>query len=180
MLSSLAELGNKLCLTLTLGCLLSGVTLAQTVTTGRAVGVNFSKYHTYKWVAIKGQHFDPSVDAQIKQSIDSQLAVRGLTKANDGADLDVAYQVAIKQEEKWQAYEDWKTESTFGEQRFPQRKLVTIEIGTLVIDMYDTAAKELVWEGRASKTLDPSSSQKDRQGNIDNAAKKLLAKFPPK
>lgn len=180
MLSSSAELRNKLCLTLTLGCLLCCVTLAQTVTTGRAAGVNFSKYHTYKWVAIKGQHFDPSVDAQIKQSIDSQLADRGLTKAEDGADLDVAYQVAIAQEEKWQAYEDWASESTFGEQRFPQRKLVTIEIGTLVIDMYDTAVKERVWTGRATKVLDPNSSQKDRQRNFDKAAKKLLAKFPPK
>lgn len=176
----LMELRKKLVLLLALGFLLCGVALAQTVTTTRAAGVTFSKYRTYRWVAIKGQHFDPSVDAQIKQSIDSQLAARGLTKANDRADLDVAYQVAINQEEKWQAYEDWTTQTTFGEQRLPQRKLVTIEIGTLVIDVYDTAAKELVWEGRASKTLNPSSSQKDRQRKLDIAAEKLLAKFPPK
>ena len=120
------------------------------------------------------------MDAQIKQSIDSQLAARGLKKADAGADLNIAYQVAIKQEERWQAYEDWAHESTFGDQRFPQRKLVIIEIGTLVIDMYDTAVKALVWEGTASKISDPSSSQNDRQKNLDNAARRLLAKFPPK
>jgi hypothetical protein len=46
--------------------------------------------------------------------------------------------------------------------------------------MYDTAAKRLVWTGSASKTLDPNSSSKDRQENVDKAAKKLLANFPPK
>jgi hypothetical protein len=140
MLSFFRELRKKLCLALALWCLLSGVTLAQTVTTSRAAGINFSKYRTYKWVAIKGQHFDPSVDAQIKQSIDSQLAARGLKKADDGADLDVAYQAAINQEEKWQAYEDWANESTFGEQRFPQRKLVTIEISAKLCKTEQCAA----------------------------------------
>jgi Domain of unknown function (DUF4136) len=46
--------------------------------------------------------------------------------------------------------------------------------------MYDTAAKTLVWTGSASKTLNPKSSSKERQKNVDKAAKELLAKFPPK
>jgi len=49
----------------------------------------------------------------------------------------------------------------------------------LVLDIYDTAAKQLVWTGRAHKTLD-RNSREDRQKNLDNAAKKLLANFPPK
>ena len=59
-------------------------------------------------------------------------------------------------------------------------KYATIDIGTLVIDMYDTAAKPHVWTGRANKTLDPNSSRKDRQKNLAKAAKKMLANFPPK
>jgi len=43
--------------------------------------------------------------------------------------------------------------------------------------MYDAAAKQLVWTGRAEKTLDPDSSRKDRQRSIDKAAKKMLAYF---
>ena len=54
-----------------------------------------------------------------------------------------------------------------------QRKLVVIEKGTLVIDMYDAAAKRLVWTGRAEKTLDPDSSPKERQMNISKAAEKM-------
>ena len=57
---------------------------------------------------------------------------------------------------------------------------MTIDVGTLVLDIYDTAAKKLVWTGSASKTLDPKSSSKERQNNLDKAAKKLLANYPPK
>jgi Domain of unknown function (DUF4136) len=93
--------------------------------------------------------------------------------------LNVDYQTAITQQEKWQAYEDW-TQTGLMEQRIPKHKLVVIETGTLVIDMYDAAAKRLVWTGRAEKTLDPKSSQKDKQRSIDKAVKKMLAFFPPK
>jgi Domain of unknown function (DUF4136) len=174
---------------LALACLLCCVTAAQTdesqeneesgaVRTSHAAGVNFSKYHTYKWVEIKGQHPDPIVDAQIKQSIDSRLAAKGLTKADDAADLNVDYQTAMSQVKRWKPYEDWT--APMMEQRLPHYKEVMIEVGTLVVDMYDTAAKNLVWTGRAHKTLDPNSSPKDRQKNLDKAVAKLLADFPPK
>jgi hypothetical protein len=173
------ELRKKLCRALLLGCLLGCVTVAQVVRTSHTPGVDFSKYHTYKWVEVKGQHPDPSVDAQIKQSIDAQLAAKGLTKADDTADLNVDYQTAISKTQQWEAFEDW-SDTTFGGQRFPHQRQVTIELGTLVLDMYDATAKQLVWTGRAHKTLEPNSSPKDRQKNLDKAAKALLADFPPK
>ena len=172
------EFRKKLFAGVAVGCLLCCVAPAQTVRTSYTPGVDFSKYHTYKWVEIKGQHPDPGLDAQIKQSIDSQLAAKGLTKADDSADLSVDYQAAISKVEKWETYEDWSV--TGPEARLPQRKQVTIDVGTLVLDMYDTAAKQLVWTGRAHKTIDPNSSPENRQKNLDNAAKKLLADFPPK
>lgn len=57
---------KKLYVAFVLGSLLSCVAFAQTVTTSRAAGVDFSKFHTYKWVEVKGPHPDPSVDAQIR------------------------------------------------------------------------------------------------------------------
>ena len=171
------QLQKRICAALALGSLFCGAALAQTVSASYAPGLDFSKYHTYKWIDV--QHPVPSVDKQIKQSVDSQLAAHGLVMANDNADLSIAYQVAIEQEQKWQAYEDW-SDTSFGGQRFPQHKLVTITVGTLVVDMYDTSGKALVWSGRATKALDPSSSQTDRLKNLDKAVKKLLAAFPPK
>ena len=173
------ELRKKLFLALASACLLCCVALAQTVRTSRAAGVNFSKYHTYRWVASQHQYPDPTVDAQIKQSFDTQLAAKGLKKTDGGADLNIDYQTAIGEQETWEVYEDW-TQTGLMDQRLPQRRKVTIDVGTLFIDMYDTAAKTLVWTGSASKTLNPKSSSKERQKNVDKAAKELLAKFPPK
>jgi Domain of unknown function (DUF4136) len=69
--------------------------MACVVTTGQNVrcnympGTDFSKFHTYKWVSIEGgAHPDQIVDAEIKQSVDSQLASKGLSKTDrDKADL---------------------------------------------------------------------------------------------
>ena len=69
-------------------------------------GTDFAKYHTYKWVSIEGgAHPNQIVDAQIKQSVDGQLASKGLTKTDsDKADLYVAYQVAVGKEKQWKGY----------------------------------------------------------------------------
>src|SRR5215469_8734246 len=68
---------------------------AQDVTYNFMPGTDFSKFHTYKWVNIEGgAHPNQIIDAQIKQSVDSQLASKGLTKTDaDNADLYVGYQV---------------------------------------------------------------------------------------
>jgi hypothetical protein len=56
----------------------------------------------------------------------------------------------------------------------------TINIGTIVLDMYDPSDKNLVWTGTATKTLDPSSSQEKNQKSLDKAMQKLLKNYPPK
>jgi hypothetical protein len=61
-----------------------------------------------------------------------------------------------------------------------QHRQLIIDVGTLVIDMYDTAGKLLVWRGKAEKAIDVHSSQEERQKNLHNAAKQLLKSFPPK
>jgi hypothetical protein len=55
-----------------------------------------------------------------------------------------------------------------------------ISVGTLVLDMYDPANKQLVWTGRVTKTLDPNANQEKKQKNLDKAMQKLLKNFPPK
>jgi hypothetical protein len=164
---------------LALAVLACSVMLAQDVTTNSMPGTNFAKYHTYKWVAVEGATYPNQIlDAQIKQSIDSQLAAKGLTKADsDKADLLVGYQTSIDQEKQWNAYGTGGMRWGGGMATAQQS---TITIGTLVLDMYDPATKQLVWSGRATKTLDPGASQEKRQKNLDKAMQKLLKNFPPK
>jgi Domain of unknown function (DUF4136) len=153
---------------------------AQDVTTNSMPGTDFSKYHTYKWVTVQGATYpNQIVDAQIKQSIDNQLAAKGLTKTdNDKADLYIGYQVSVDQERQWNAYGMGGGLRWGGGMASAQSS--TIGIGTLVLDMYDPTTKQLVWTGRATKTLDPGANQQKKQKNLDNAMKKLLKNFPPK
>jgi hypothetical protein len=157
-----------------------GATLAQDVTTNSMPGTDFSKYHTYKWVTVEGaSHPNQIVDAQIKASIDSQLGAKGLTKTqSDKADLYIDYQVSVSQQRQWNAYGTGMGFRFGGGMATATSS--TIDIGTLVLDMYDPSSKQLVWSGRATKTIDPNNSQEKKQKNLDKAMQKLLKNFPPK
>jgi hypothetical protein len=170
---------SKVGVGLALAMLACTLTPAQDVTTNSMPGADFTKYHTYKWVPIDGA-VQPNqiVDAQIRQSIDSQLAAKGLTKTDgDKADLLVGYQISIQQEKQWNAYGTGGMRWGGGMASAQQS---TISTGMLVLDMYDPSTKQLVWTGRVSKTLDPSANQGKKQKNLDKAMQKLLKNFPPK
>ena len=160
----------------------TGVALAQDVTVNYLPATDFSKYKTYMWVEIQGaEKPDQIIDTQIKQAIDKALTAGGLTKVTgDTADLYVAYQMAITQERQWNTYNmggpyAWRYGGGTG-----TATSSTIQIGTVALDMFDPAAKELVWKGQASKTLSNEKDPAKRQKNIDKAMAKLLKNFPPK
>jgi hypothetical protein len=174
--SGLAKIGWVLAFAM-IAC---SVALAQDVTTNSMPGVDFSKYHTYKWVTIDGATYpNQIVDAQIKQSIDKQLALKGLTKTDtDKADLFIGYQVSLDQQKEWNAYGMGGGLRWGGGMATAQQS--TISVGTLALDMYDPTNKQLVWTGRATKTLDPGANQEKKQKNLDKAMQKLLKNYPPK
>jgi hypothetical protein len=170
---------SKLGMGLIVALLACGGALAQDVTTNSMPGTDFTKYHTYKWVAIQGATYpNQIVDAQIKSSIDSQLASKGLTKTDgDKADLYIGYQASVDKEKQWNAYGTGGLRWGGG---MANASSSTISVGTLVLDMYDPSTKQLVWTGRATKTIDPNASQEKRQKNLDKAMQKLLKNYPPK
>jgi len=148
-------------------------------------GTDFSKYRTYKWVMIgpSGAR-DQILDAPIKQSIDSQLTAKGLTKIDsDKAGLLVRYQVAVDKEKEWTATglgDVFRSPGIATAMGSATATSTTIDIGTLVLDMYFPAAKQFVWTGHATKTINPSKDPQKNQKNKDKAMQKLLRDFPPR
>ena len=143
--------------------------------------VDYSKYKTYKWVDVQGaQYPDQLTSNQIKQAIDSQLALKGLTKTeDDNASVYVAYQIAVKEETQWDA-------TAYGGGRFRTMGGMgtatssTIKIGMLALDIYDVTLKSQVWHGTATKTLNPSKDPQKNQERLQKAMSKLLKNYPPK
>ena len=164
---------------LTLALLGSFMAAGQDVRYNFMPGTDFSKYHSYRWVAIEGgAHPNQIMDQEIRQAVDSQLASKGLTKTDsEKADLYVGYQIAVDQEKQWNGY------GMGGGLRWggmASATSSTINVGTLVLDFYDPATKQLVWTGNASKTIDPSSNQQKNMDRLNKAMAKLLKNYPPK
>jgi hypothetical protein len=154
----------------------AGTLAAQDVRYNSMPGADFSKYHTYKWVNIGGAHPDQIMDAEIKQAIDSQLAAKGMTKTDgDKAGLYIGYQTTVQQETQW----DVEGSRAFG-MASGSWTSSTISVGTLVLEMYDPARKQLVWTGSATNTIDTGSDHEKHMKKLDKAMAKLLKNYPPK
>ena len=167
-------------------------TVAQDVRYNFAQGEDFSKYKTYKWVELKGaDQADQLTQKQIMAAIDSELATKGLQKTDsDAADLYIDIQTAIGTEKQFTSYNTgWGYGPGWGGGWYGSGGMTsntttgsttTIYVGQLGLDMYDSAKKELVWRGIASKTIDPKAKPEKQQKNITKAVTKLLKNYPPK
>jgi hypothetical protein len=179
----------------TLTLLAVGAAVAQDVRYNFDKKTDFTKFKTYKWVDIKdAKKFNQMVDQQVKESIDRQLATKGLTKTDaDNADLLIGYQGAIGQEKEFSSYSSgmgpgwgygpgWGAGGWYGggmSSTMTTGQTSTIYVGQIAVDMYDSANKDLVWRGVASKTLDEKAKPEKQQKNLDKAMTKLFKKYPP-
>ncbi|MBV8552783.1 MAG: DUF4136 domain-containing protein [Acidobacteriaceae bacterium] len=125
----------------------------------------------------------PQLPAGLQQPPDLPRTADSASKGNSAnkADLVIDYQVAINHERQWNAYGmgdgfPWAGMRT----ATATATSSTIEVGTLVLDMYDPATKRLVWTGSATKTINLSKDQQKNQKNLDKAMQKLLKDFPPR
>lgn len=51
--------------------------------------------------------------------------------------------------------------------------------GTLILGIFDTSTKDLVWTGSATTELSGLRTREDREEAIDSAVRKLMSDFPP-
>ena len=146
---------------------------------------DFSKYKTYKWVDNKNaQRLDDLTERQFKTAMDAELAKKGLSRVDsDNADLYLSYQVALQQEKQYTSFDSgwgygrgWRG---WGGTGISTGQTSTIHVGAVDVDMYDVVQRQLVWEGQASKTIDPKAKPDKQQKNLEKAVAKLLKNYPP-
>ena len=166
--------------------------LAQDVRYDFDKNKDFSKYKTYKWVPIKGADQPDDLTGQkLTAAVNAELATKGLTMTDsDTADLYIGYQTAIGTEKQFTSYNTgWGYGSGWGggwygygggmSSTTTYGSTSTVYVGQLDLSMYDPAAKQMVWRGTASKTLDPKAKPEKKEKNIGKAVKKLLKNYPP-
>ncbi|HUJ93975.1 MAG TPA: DUF4136 domain-containing protein [Terriglobales bacterium] len=156
--------------------LCAGFAAAQEVRYNYDRDADFSKYKTYQWVQSRDMARDQLRDQDIKRAIDEQLASKGLVKVDNNGDLDVTYQTSMSQEKQfngWGMGPRWSG-------GMATATTSTIHIGTLVVDLYDPAVKQLVWRGNVTKELNPSKDPDKNYKNLQKAMAKLFKNYPPK
>ncbi len=154
---------------------LGALAMAQDVHFDYDRSANFSAYKTYQWVDVKmGRAPDQLIDQNIKRAVDEQLAGKGLRRVESGGDLHIAYQVALDKEKQYTGFSmgpRWNGTA--------QVNSSTIDIGKLVVHVFDPAKGQLVWRGDASKTLDIKKDPEKNYKNLEKAMAKLFKNYPP-
>lgn len=174
-------------LALVLGALLAGAggAAAQSVATNYDTKADFSKYKTYHWVDIQGATYPNQLtDLMIRNAIDSALKMKGLVRQDSGnVDLYVGYQLTTQQQKQLNTFGTgggaWGYGGGWGGGGMSTTTVQTLTEGTLAVDLYDPAQKQLVWQSTATKTLNPSSNAAKNQENMQKAAFKMFKDYPP-
>src|SRR4030081_805241 len=150
---------------------------------------NFSKFKTYKWGILQdAPKANDLLTKQLKDAVDAELATKGLTKTDDAtANLFIGYQAGVGQEKQFTSFSSdwgygggWYRGGWYGPGGgMTTGSTSTIYVGQLVLDMYDSANRDLFWRGVANNTLDLKAKPDKQQKNLTKAVKKLLKNYPP-
>ena len=154
---------------------------AQQVKTDYDRSANFAQYKTYSWEQVKTK--DPLFVDRIKSDVHAALAAKGWTEVPSGGDVSIIAIQTTQEQQTLNTFYDgfgggwgWRR---FGGGGFGDATTTTetYQVGTLVIDLFDTKTKQLIWRGTASDTLSNNSNKNIE--NLNKGVEKLFKKFPP-
>jgi hypothetical protein len=161
--------------------LFAGRLPAQEVKTDYDRGANFAQYKTYCWEHVKTK--DPLDVDRIKSAVNAALSAKGWTQVDSGGDVSVIAIQMTKDQQALSTFYDgfgggwgWRR---FGGGGFGEATTTTetYKVGTLVVDLFDTKTKQLIWRGSSSDTLSNNSEKNIK--NLDKGVDKMFKKFPP-
>jgi hypothetical protein len=137
---------------------------------------NFGQYKTYSWEQVKTK--DALDVDRIKNAVNAALAAKGWTKVDSSGDVSIVAMEIIRKQQTLNTFYDgfgggWRW-GGFGDATTTTE---TYKVGTLVVDLFDTKTKKLVWRGSSSDTLSNNSDKNIK--NLDKGAEKMFKHFPP-
>ena len=159
----------------------AGMASAQQVKTDYDRSANFALYKTYSWEHVETK--DPLIVDRIKHAVNAVLAERGWTLVDSGADVAVVAMEITRDQQTLNTFYDgfgggwgWRR---FGGGGFGEATTTTdtYKVGTVVVDLFATKTKQLIWRGAASDTLSNNSDKNIK--NLNESVDKLFKHFPP-
>jgi hypothetical protein len=144
---------------------------------------DFSGIQTYAWSGEQPAEVNDLVHKRIINAIDDQLRIKGLTQVESDPDVYIIYHGGRSEKVvvdtthhgyrygtgwRWRRYGGTGT-STSTVRRYKE--------GTLIVDIYKAAEKELIWRGTVTGTVENDPDEKEKK--INKGVAKLFEKYPP-
>lgn len=155
------------------------------------LGTNFSHYHTYGWKVMVPRHSanvqvnNPLLQERFRNAINQVLAARGFTFSAKHPDFLVSYDYSIATR-----LESFPDDSTvrygygryyryggIGFQTVPD--IQQYDVGTLVINIYNSPSGAMIWRGTGSQIVTTLSTPQESVAFAYRLVSKILAQFPP-
>jgi Domain of unknown function (DUF4136) len=161
--------------------LFAGRLSAQDVKTDYDHNADFTQYKTYSWEHVQTK--DPLFIDRIKSAVNAALATKGWTQVDSGGDVSIIAIQTTQEQQTLNTFYDgfgggwgWRR---FGGGGFGEATTTTdtYKVGTLLVDLYDTKTKQLLFRGTSSDTLSNNSNKNTE--NLDKGVEKIFKKFPP-
>lgn len=143
----------------------------------------FSRYKTYSWGKVHTEN--PLLVDRIKEAVASALAAKGWREVESGGDVSIMAMEMTEDHRTLNTYYDsfgggwgWRRWGGLGDGFGTSTTTEeTYEVGTLVVDLFDTNARKLIWRGSASDTLSDKSDKNIKKLNSD--VQRMFDHFPP-
>ena len=161
-----------------------GASFGQQVNADYDRSIDFSRYKTYHWEKVQTE--DQLWTERIKAAVNSSLSAKGWTQVESGGDVCIVAMDMNQTHQTLNTYYDnfgpgwgWRGWGgggigDFGEATTREQSYL---VGTLVVDMFDSQTKRLIWRGSASGTLSDKSGRNIK--NLNKGVEKMFEHFPP-
>lgn len=142
---------------------------------------DFAKYHTYSWISVNAQ--EPLWKDRISNAIDGQLSAKGWQKVASGGDASVVAVGSTHNEQTMQTWYDggfgggWFHRGWWGGPGYTETTVDNTPVGTLHVDIFDSASKKVIWHASASDTLNGNPDKNEKE--LDKSAAEMFKNFPP-
>lgn len=151
--------------------------------------VNFEEFHTYSWGQV--QTSDPFWAPRIKHAVNQALTARGWQEVPSGGQVTVMAVGSVHDQQQYQTFYNglgpgwgWGRPGWGGWRGWgvgtgiSTTNVENTPVGTLVVDLYQTSDKQLIWRGTSSGTV--SDKTENNIKNLNKDIDKMFEKFPPK
>jgi hypothetical protein len=157
--------------------LFASASFAEQVKTDYDRSADFSRYKTYSWEKV--QTTDPLWVDRIKEAVNAALTAKGWTLVASGGDVSVVAIEMTKNQQRLDTFYNgfgggWRWGGGFGD---TTTTVHNYKVGTLVVDLFDSKSKAIVWRGSSSDTLSNKSDNNIK--DLDKGVQKMFDHFPP-